>query len=81
MGLWGVVTAPSGSDDVEMRPVAGANLVRREGCPLRVRTNEDGSVEYTGKARTRSWVESTHGSGFRGEGGYEVYHAGPPSSS
>jgi hypothetical protein len=76
MGLWGGRHGAFWLDDVEMRPVAGVNLVRREGCPLRV-TNEDGSVEYTEGKDFKRWLDPRMGQ-VPWEGGYEVYHAGPP---
>jgi hypothetical protein len=76
MGLWGGRRGAFWLDDVEMRPVSGVNLVRREGCPLRV-ISEDGSVEYTEGKDFKRWVDPRMGQ-VPWEGGYEVYHAGPP---
>ena len=53
MGLWGGRRGVFWLDDVELRPAGGINLLRREGCPLRV-TNEDGERRVHGRQGFRA---------------------------
>ena len=76
MGLWGGRRGAFWLDDVELRSAGGVNLLRREGCPLRV-TNEDGSVEYAEGKDFERWTDPKMGV-VPWLGGYEVYHAVPP---
>ena len=76
MGLWGGRRGVFWLDDVELRPAGGINLLRREGCPLRV-TNEDGGVEYTEGKDFERWTDPKMGV-VPWAGNYEVYHAVPP---
>lgn len=74
-GIWGGSKGALWLDDLEMRQVAGVNLLRRQGCPLRV-TSADGKTEYTEGKDFRRWVDPRMGQ-VPWPGGYEVYHAGP----
>ena len=76
MGLWGGRRGVFWLDDVEMRLAGGINLLRREGCPLRV-TNEDGGVEYAEGKDFERWTDPKMGV-VPWAGNYEVYHAVPP---
>ncbi len=61
VGLWGGRKGTFWMDDIDLRPCGGVNLLRRDGCPVRV-TSDDGKVEYVeGKDYqqprwTRSWA-------------------------
>ncbi len=76
MGLWGGRRGVFWLDDVQLRTAGGINLLRREGCPLRV-TSEDGSVEYTEGKDFERWTDPKMGV-VPWAGNYEVYHAVPP---
>jgi hypothetical protein len=76
IGIWGGRRGTFWLDDVEMRPVAGINLLRRDGCPLRV-TSEDGATEYAEGKDFERWVDPRMGV-VPWAGAYEVYHAEPP---
>jgi hypothetical protein len=76
VGLWGGRKGVFWLDDVEMRPAGGINLLRREGCPVRV-TNDDGTLEYIEGKDYKRWEDPLMGR-VPWPGGYEVYHAEPP---
>lgn len=63
-------------DDIEMREVAGVNLLRREGCPIQV-TSEDGSVSYEEGRDFELWQYPKMGR-VRWPGQYQVIHPQPP---
>jgi hypothetical protein len=75
MGLWGGRRGSFWIDDVDLRPIAGLNLLRRDGCPMRL-TNDDGSVEYGEGKDYKRWEDPLMGR-VPWAGNYDVYHAAP----
>lgn len=63
-------------DDVSLQEVAGINLLRREGCPLRV-TSEDGATAFEEGRDFAQWEYSKMGRARR-PGSYEIAHPQPP---
>jgi hypothetical protein len=63
-------------DDVSLHEVAGINLLRREGCPLRV-TSEDGATAFEEGRDLAQWEYSKMGRARR-PGSYEIAHPQPP---
>jgi hypothetical protein len=76
VGIWGGQGGTIWLDDVELRPAAGVNLLRREGCPVRV-TSEDGKTEYAEGTDFQKWEYPKMGR-VPWAGAYEVYHPEPP---
>ena len=76
MGLWGGRRGAFWLDDVELRSAGGINLLRREGCPLRV-ASDDGAVEYAEGKDFERWTDPKMGV-VPWPGNYEVYHVVPP---
>lgn len=76
VGGWNAGCGTIWLDDISMRGVAGINLLRREGCPVRV-TNEDGSVAYEEGRDFEFWHYPKMGR-VRWPGHYEVSHPQPP---
>ncbi len=63
-------------DDVSLHEVAGINLLRRDGCPVRV-TSEDGSNHYEEGRDFVRWEYPAMGRAGR-PGRYEIAHPQPP---
>lgn len=63
-------------DDISLREVAGVNLLRRDGCPVRV-TSEDGSQVFAEGRDFERWEYAQMGR-VRWPGQYEVVHPEPP---
>jgi hypothetical protein len=63
-------------DDVSLHEVAGINLLRREGCPIKV-TSDDGSVTYEEGRDFDRWEYPKMGRDGR-PGRYEIAHPQPP---
>ena len=76
IGLWGGKDGTFWIDDVSVREVAGVNLLRREGCPLKV-TSDDGKTEYVEGKDFQRWEYPKMGRTPYG-GQYEVVHPEPP---
>ena len=76
VGIWGGRDGALWIDDVCVREVAGVNMLRRDGCPLRV-TSDDGNTVYDeGRDFTR-WAYPKMGR-VPWPGAYEVVHPEPP---
>ena len=76
IGIWNGREGTLWLDDVSLREVAGVNLLRREGCPVKV-TSEDGRVEYAEGKDFETWGYPRMGRApYAGE--YEVVHPEPP---
>ena len=76
LGIWGGQGGRVWLDDAALRPCAGVNMLRREGCPLKV-TSEDGKTEYVeGKDFERWEYPKTGRVPWAGE--FEPYHPEPP---
>ncbi|MBB3207377.1 hypothetical protein FHS27_003198 [Rhodopirellula rubra] len=76
LGLWGAQSGQVWIDDVQLEEVGGINLLRREGCPLRVRSG-DGSVEYQEGLDFTRWEDPLLGRvPYAGE--YDDDHEAPP---
>lgn len=56
IGLWGGTEGTVWIDDVALQIVGGVNLLRREGCPLRV-ASADGKIEYTEGGDFQPWAD------------------------
>lgn len=76
IGLWGGREGTLWIDDVSVREVAGVNMLRRDGCPLKV-TSEDGRTEYAEGTDFERWEYPKMGR-VPWPGGYEVVHPEPP---
>jgi Carbohydrate binding domain len=76
LGIWGGKGGTFWLDDVELRPCAGVDLLRREGCPVKV-TSEDGKAEFTEGKDFKKWEYAKMGR-VPWPGGYEPYHPEPP---
>ncbi|MBI1314628.1 hypothetical protein GC176_25325 [bacterium] len=63
-------------DDVSLHEVAGINLLRRDGCPVRV-VSEDGSQQFEEGRDFERWEYPQMGR-VRWPGQYEVTHPEPP---
>jgi hypothetical protein len=61
---------------VELRVVGGVNMLRRDGCPLRV-TSRDGSLVYEEERDFERWEYPQMGR-VPWPGGYEAVHPEPP---
>ena len=76
VGLWGGRTGTVWIDDLSLRETAGVNLLRRDGCPVRV-TSEDGKTEYAEGKDYERWEYPKMGR-VPWAGGYEAWHPAPP---
>ena len=76
MGLWGGRHGMFWIDDVDLRPIVGLNMLRRDGCPVRL-TNADGGVEYKEGRDFKHWQDPLMGR-VPYAGNYDVYHVPPP---
>jgi len=76
LGIWGGDKGKIWIDELTMTETAGVNLVRREGCPVKV-TNADGTVEYTEGEDFFKWVDLKSGR-VPWAGSFEDYHTPPP---
>ena len=76
MGIWGGRDGTLWIDDVSVREVAGVNLLRREGCPLRV-VSADGQTVYEEGRDFLRWEYPKMGR-VPWPGEYEVVHPEPP---
>ena len=76
LGIWGGQAGTIWVDDASLEPCAGVNMLRREGCPVRV-TSDDGKQEYAEGRDFERWEYPKMGRvPYAGE--YEPYHAEPP---
>lgn len=76
MGIWGGKSGKIWIDELSMTETAGVNLVRREGCPVKV-TNQDGSIEYIEGKDFETWIDPKSGNA-PWPGSFEDYHNPPP---
>ena len=76
LGLWGGRTGTVWIDDLSLRETAGVNLLRREGCPVKV-TSEDGKTEFAEGKDFERWAYPKMGR-VPWAGGYEAWHPAPP---
>jgi hypothetical protein len=76
MGIWAGKRGKIWIDDLSMMETGGVNLVRREGCPVKV-TNEDGTVEYIEGEDFEKWIDPKSGNA-PWPGSFEDYHTPPP---
>jgi hypothetical protein len=76
IGGWAPGSGKIWIDDVSLREVAGMNLLRRDGCPIRV-TSEDGSQLYAEGRDFERWEYPKMGR-VRWPGQYEIAHPQPP---
>lgn len=76
IGSWGVRTGRIWIDDVSLREVAGINLLRREGCPVKVTSMDEGTV-YTEGIDYERWFYPKMGR-KRWVGDYHTVHPEPP---
>ena len=76
IGIWGGRDGTLWVDDVSVREVAGVNLLRRDGCPLVVRSADGQTVYQEGRDFLR-WEYPKMGR-VPWPGSYEVVHPEPP---
>jgi hypothetical protein len=76
VGAWGAGDGTVWIDDVSVRAVGGVNLLRRDGCPVRV-TSEDGATEYEEGRDFERWEYPKMGR-VPWSGTYEFVHPEPP---
>jgi hypothetical protein len=76
IGIWGGRDGAMWIDDVSLREVAGVNMLRRDGCPLRV-TSADGRTVYQEGRDFLPWRYPKMGR-VPWPGSYEVVHPEPP---
>ncbi len=76
IGIWGGREGTLWLDDVSVREVAGVNMLRREGCPLRV-TSDDGRTVYEEGRDFKRWAYPEMGR-VPWPGSFEVVHPQPP---
>jgi len=76
VGIWGGREGTLWLDDISIREVAGVNLLRREGCPVKV-TGEDSKTVYEEGKDFQEWKYPKMGR-VPWPGGYEVVHPEPP---
>jgi hypothetical protein len=76
LGAWDAREGRIWIDDVSLREVAGVNLLRREGCPVRV-TSADGGQEYVEGQDFQRWEYPEMGRVPYG-GVYQPVHPEPP---
>ncbi len=60
LGLWGAQSGRVWIDDVRLEEVGGVNLLRRDGCPIHVRSN-DGSIDYVEGRDFFAWHDPSLG--------------------
>ncbi|MEX2216375.1 MAG: hypothetical protein WD768_19845 [Phycisphaeraceae bacterium] len=76
LGIWGGSKGELWIDDVTLTIAGGVNLLRREGCPLKV-TNRDGSITYEEGRDFEKWQDAKLGRvPYAGE--FDDDHAAPP---
>ncbi len=76
LGLWGTESGQVWIDDVRLEEVGGINLLRREGCPIHVRSH-DGTVEYVEGRDFARWEDPSLGRvPYLGE--FDDDHDAPP---
>ena len=76
LGIWGGRDGTLWIDDVSVREVAGVNMLRRDGCPLRVTSADSRTVYEEGRDFER-WHYPKMGR-TPWPGSYEVVHPEPP---
>jgi hypothetical protein len=76
VGAWGAGDGTIWIDDVSIRPVGGVNLLRRDGCPIHV-TSDDGAIEYEEGRDFETWEYPQMGR-VPFPGSYEIVHPDPP---
>ena len=76
IGIWGGRAGTIWLDDASLRPCAAVNMLRREGCPIRV-ASEDGKTEYAEGRDFERWEYPKMGR-VPWPGEFEVYHPEPP---
>jgi hypothetical protein len=76
LGAWGAKDGTIWIDDASLRLVGGVNLLRREGCPVRV-CSEDGGLVYEEGRDFERWEYPQMGR-VPWPGGYEAIHPEPP---
>jgi len=76
LGIWGGREGSLWLDDVVLREVAGVNMLRRTGCPVRV-ASEDGATVYEEGRDFRPWAWPKMGR-VPWPGSFEVVHPEPP---
>ena len=76
VGAWGAGTGTMWFDDFELHEVAGINMLRRDGCPVRV-TNDHGSIVYEEGRDFERWHFADMGR-IPYTGYYKVIHPQPP---
>ncbi len=75
LGLWGAKSGRVWMDDVQLEMVGGVNLLRREGCPIHV-VSQDATIEYQEGRDFQRWEDPLLGCvPYLGE--YEDHHACP----
>lgn len=76
LGLWGGERGRIWIDDVELQATGGINLLRREGCPLKI-SSDDGRTEYKEGQDFEPWSDPKLGNDpYLGE--YSDDHDAPP---
>jgi hypothetical protein len=76
VGIWGGKAGTIWIDDAALEPCAGVNMLRREGCPVRV-TSDDGKQEYAEGRDFERWEYPKMGR-VPWAGEFEPYHPEPP---
>lgn len=75
-GIWGGRAGRMWVDDVELRPTAGVNVLRRKGCPIEVVSAEDGT-EYAEGRDFERWQHPKTGRD-PWPGSFRPWHPAPP---
>ena len=76
VGAWEPQGGTLWFDDISLRTVAGVNMVRRDGCPIRV-TTLDGSTTYEEGRDFEPWIDPGLGR-VRYPGTFDIWHSEPP---
>lgn len=76
LGIWAGSKGKIWVDELSMMETAGVNLVRREGCPVKI-ISEDGTVQYVEGRDFETWVDPKSGNA-PWPGSFEDYHTPPP---
>jgi hypothetical protein len=76
MGLWGGREGAFWIDDVVVREVAGVNMLRRDGCPMKI-TSEDAAVTYEEGRDYEPWAHEKMGRD-PWAGNFAAVHPEPP---
>ena len=76
LGIWGGESGTLWMDSVELREVAGVNLLRRKGCPAVVRESDSGRILNEGRDY-QLWQDPKLGM-VPSAGKYSDDHDGPP---